>query len=126
MTHDDSLTARTGRLLDEARYLNLATVSPESLPWVSVVEYAWLAGPLRFVFGSATGSRHSRDIASSPRVSGSLFVTGGAATGVDFASVDGAQFTGRCAEIPADELDRYHSVFYEAVFPEEAQRTEWM
>ncbi|WP_327352406.1 pyridoxamine 5'-phosphate oxidase family protein [Streptomyces sp. NBC_01304] len=119
------LGERTRRLLDTARYLNLATVSADGSPWVATLEYAWLAGPpLRFVFGSATGSRHSRDVARSARVSGSLFVAGGG-PGLDVAAVDGAQFTGTCAEVTAAELDRYHSVFYETVFPDEQQRSEW-
>ncbi|MFF3755437.1 pyridoxamine 5'-phosphate oxidase family protein [Streptomyces sp. NPDC002018] len=126
MLDDASLAERTGRLLREARYLNLATVSPTGRPWVATLEYAWFAGPPRFVFGSATGSRHSRDLAASPQVSGSLFLAGGGATGVAFAAVDGAQFTGRCAEVPAVDLDRYYSGFYEAVFPDERQREQWM
>lgn len=125
MTVDDGLAGRTRRLLNSARYLNLATVSPEGLPWVAVLEYAWLADPLRLVFGSATGSRHSLDVGSSPRVAGSLFATDGT-SGVGLAAVDGAQFTGRCSEIPVEDLDRYYSVFYEAVFPDAGQRAEWM
>ncbi|MFD0395754.1 pyridoxamine 5'-phosphate oxidase family protein [Streptomyces nogalater] len=97
MAIDESLIERTAHLLDRARYLNLAT-SRDGAPWVATLEYAWFAGPLRFVFGSSTGARHSGDIRADPRVSGSLFVTEGAA-GVAFASVDGAQFTGRCTEI---------------------------
>ncbi|MEW2066814.1 pyridoxamine 5'-phosphate oxidase family protein [Streptomyces sp. NPDC007346] len=120
-----SLTDRTERLLAQARYLNLATVSPEGSPWVATLEYAWLGGPPRFLYGSATGSRHSRDIASSPEVGGSLFVGGGAA-GLEVAAVDGAQFTGVCSEVAAADLERYHSLFYEAVFPDEAERARWM
>jgi hypothetical protein len=122
----DHMVDRTRRLLGEARYLNLATVSPDGRPWVATMEYAWLGDPLRFLFGSATGSLHSRNIASSPRISGSLFVGPGSVAGLDLAAVDGAQFTGTCAEITAGDLDRYHSLFYEAVFPDEAERAQWM
>ncbi|MFD5778921.1 pyridoxamine 5'-phosphate oxidase family protein [Streptomyces sp. NPDC126933] len=121
----ESMADRTRRLLNEARYLNLATVSPGGRPWVATLEYAWLDEPLRFLFGSATSSQHSRDIASSPRISGSLFLSGGH-TGLDIAAVDGAQFTGTCSEIAATDLDRYHSVFYEAVLPDERERAQWM
>lgn len=121
----NSMVGRTRRVLNEARYLSLATVSGEGRPWVATLEYAWLAEPLRFVFGSATGSQHSRDIASSPRISGSLFLSGGT-DGLDIAAVDGAQFTGECSEISPGELDQYYSAFYEAVFPDEQQRAEWM
>jgi Pyridoxamine 5'-phosphate oxidase len=125
VTNGDSLAARSRRLLDEARYLNLATVSPGGRPWVAVLEYAWLADPLRFVFGSATTSRHSTDIAAFPQVSGSLFLAAGS-VGLDIEGVDGAQFTGTAREVPAAELDRYYAVFYETVFPDPDQRTEWM
>lgn len=125
MTHDDGLAGRTHRLLCEARYLTLATVSADGRPWAAVLEYAWLPDPLRFVFGSATSSRHSRDAATSPRVSGSLFLAGG--TGEwDVSAVDGAQFTGTCSEVAAGDLDHYHRTFYESVFPDPAQRAEWM
>jgi uncharacterized protein YhbP (UPF0306 family) len=124
MAIDDSLAGRTRHLLDTARYLNLATVTEEGTPWVATLEYAWFARPLRFVFGSAAGSQHGRDVAAAPRVSGSLFVTGGVA-GVEIAAVDGAQFTGRCAQIPPGRLGEYHAAFYEAVFPDPRQRARW-
>ncbi len=120
----DSLADRTRRLLDKARYLNLATLSARGRPWVATLQYAWLDAPLRFLFGSATGSQHSRDIAASPWISGSLFATGGG-NELDIAAVDGAQFTGRCSEIAATDLNRYHSVFYEYLFPDEQERARW-
>ncbi|WP_052845159.1 pyridoxamine 5'-phosphate oxidase family protein [Streptomyces sp. NRRL S-31] len=123
MTADESLTERTAHLLNTARYLNLATAR-DGLPWVATLEYAWFTDPLHFVFGSSTGSRHSGDLRAEPRVSGSLFVTAGAA-GVAVASVDGAQFTGRCAEIGPELLDAYYAPFYETVFPDARQRAEW-
>ncbi|MET0234716.1 MAG: pyridoxamine 5'-phosphate oxidase family protein [Kibdelosporangium sp.] len=125
MTSADSLAGRTLRLLNTARYVNLATVSADGLPWVAVLEYAWLADPLRLVFGSAIGSRHSRDVAKLPQVSGSLFVAGGG-EGLDVSAVDGAQFTGSCAEVAADDLDQFYSAFYETVLPDPRQRAEWM
>jgi len=124
MNKDPDLAARTRRLLDEATYLNLATVSAENEPWVAVLQYAWIADPLRFVFGSAISARHSRHLASSPAVSGSLFVAGvGGDTAIT--AVDGAQFTGRCSEVATDDLGRYHSTFYESVFPDAEERAEW-
>ncbi|MFF2412018.1 pyridoxamine 5'-phosphate oxidase family protein [Streptomyces sp. NPDC058092] len=121
----DDLAERMKRVLDTARYLNLATASEEGDPWVATLEYAWFADPLRFVFGSATTSRHSRHLRARPEVSGSLFITGSDGAGVDIASVDGAQFTGRCTEIPPDRLDDYYARFYETVFPEPQQRAQW-
>ena len=125
MTDYENLVARSKRLLDEARYLNLATVSAHGEPWVAVLEYAASTNPLRFVFGSATGSRHGQDIARSRSVAGSLFVAGNE-SGVDFAAVDGAQFSGRCRELAGAELDDHYATFYAAVFPDPAQRAEWM
>ncbi|MEV0899971.1 pyridoxamine 5'-phosphate oxidase family protein [Actinoplanes sp. NPDC049802] len=115
---------RTRRLLDRARYVNLATVSPEGEPWVATLEYAWFAGPLRLVFGSATGSRHSLDVAANASVSGALF-TAPAGPGLDVAATDGAQFTGTCVEISPDDLPGYHAGFYRAVFPDPRQRAEY-
>ncbi|MFE9613880.1 pyridoxamine 5'-phosphate oxidase family protein [Streptomyces sp. NPDC006012] len=123
MAIEESLIDRTAHLLNEARYLNLATTW-DGTPWVATLEYAWFPDPLHFVFGSSTGARHSSDIRSQPRVGGSLFVREGAA-GVAVSSVDGAQFTGRCAEIAPEQLDAYYAPFYETVFPDARQRTEW-
>ena len=118
----DGLVERTRRILDEARYLSLATVSNDDRPWAAVVQYAWVADPLRFLFGSAAESRHSRHIASRPWVSGSLYVAGDPKS---LTSVDGAQFTGRCYELGAEDVARFHTTFYDAVLPDPEQRAEW-
>ncbi|MET9444022.1 pyridoxamine 5'-phosphate oxidase family protein [Streptomyces sp. NPDC006610] len=120
-TTDGTPLGRTRRLLREARYLNLATVSAEGRPWIATLEYAWLADPLRFVFGSAALSRHGRNVASNPHVGGALFMAPGT-PGLDIGAVDGAQFTGTCGEIPAGELDEYYADFYRAVFPDPDER----
>ena len=120
MTVVDDLAARTRRLLAEARYLSLATVSTDEHPWSAVLQYAWLPGPLRFIFGSATQSRHSRDITARPLVAGSLYTAGG-----ELMAVDGAQFTGVCRELSAEEVERYHATFYDAVLPDARDRAEW-
>jgi uncharacterized protein YhbP (UPF0306 family) len=116
---ETSLADRTRRLLEEDTYLTLATVSADGLPWAAVLQYAWLDDPLRFLFGSATGARHSRHIAARPRVSGSLFVAGDSLT-----AVDGAQFTGTCVEV--SDVDRYYTAFYTGVLPDPRLRAEWM
>ncbi|MFC7310174.1 pyridoxamine 5'-phosphate oxidase family protein [Streptomyces monticola] len=121
----DVLAERTRRLLDEARYLNLATVSADGEPWVATLQYAWLGDPLRLVFGSAAVSQHGRDIAARPRVSGSLFVAGGDGGGLDVGALDGAQFSGRCTALTGGDLERYHGFFYEALFPDERERARW-
>ncbi|MGW7274611.1 pyridoxamine 5'-phosphate oxidase family protein [Streptomyces sp. NPDC054864] len=113
--------ARTRLLLDRARYLSLATVSPEGRPWVATLEYAWHPDPLRFVFGSARASRHGQNIAHTPAVSGTLFVAP-TTPGLDVGAVDGAQFTGTCREISADEVGDHYAHFYRSVFPDPEQR----
>lgn len=117
---DDSLAGRSRRLLDEAGYLTLATVSTDGQPWSAVLQYAWLAEPLRFLFGSAIQARHSRHVAARPQISGSLFVAGG-----DLLAVDGAQFSGTCVELCAADVHRYHARFYDAVLPDARDRAEW-
>ena len=117
---DDNLAERTRRLLNEAKYLSLATVSTDEHPWSAVLQYAWLAAPLRFLFGSAVQSRHSRHIATRPRVSGTLFVAGGA-----LLAVDGAQFSGTCRELSTEDVERFHGTFYDAVLPDARDRAEW-
>jgi uncharacterized protein YhbP (UPF0306 family) len=115
------LVDRTRRILAEATYLSLSTVSADDLPWTAVLQYAWLLNPLRFLFGSATQARHSEHIALRPNVSGSLYVAGeGALT-----DVDGAQFTGMCRELTAAEVAAHHGTFYDAVLPDEAMRAEY-
>lgn len=114
------LADRTRRLLDEARYLSLATVSTGEQPWSAVLQYAWLADPLRFLFGSAVQSRHSTDITTRPLVAGSLFVAGG-----ELMAVDGAQFSGTCRELCPDEVAEHHATFYDAVLPDARDRAEW-
>jgi uncharacterized protein YhbP (UPF0306 family) len=116
-----SLTDRTKRILAEAKYLSLSTVSDEEQPWSAVLQYAWLAEPLRFLFGSATQSSHSRHIETRPAVSGSLFVTGDG----ELTSVDGAQFTGTCRELTAAEVREHHATFYDALLPDEKSRAEY-
>lgn len=117
---EDTPSARTRRLLDEAKYLSLATVSTGEQPWSAVLQYAWLPNPLRFLFGSATQSRHSTDIATRPRVSGSLFTAG-----TELMAVDGAQFQGLCRELTATEVETHHATFYDAVLPNARDRAEW-
>ena len=116
----EDVARRTRRLLDEAKFLSLATVSTEEQPWSAVLQYAWLPRPLRFVFGSAVQSRHSTDVMTRPRVAGSLFVAGG-----ELLAVDGAQFAGTCRELSPDEVVAHHAAFYDAVLPDAAERAEY-
>jgi len=115
------LPERTRRVLAEAKFLTMSTVSPDGQPWSAVLQYAWLPAPLRFLFGSATQSRHSQDVAARPGVSGALFVAGA----TELTDVDGAQFTGTCRELTTAEVTEHHAAFYDAVLPDEASRAEY-
>jgi uncharacterized protein YhbP (UPF0306 family) len=115
------LPERTRRVLAEAKFLTMSTVSADGTPWSAVLQYAWLPDPLRFLFGSATQSRHSQDVAADPRVSGALFVAGEG----ELTEVDGAQFTGTCRELTAAEVAEHHATFYDALLPDEASRAEY-
>jgi uncharacterized protein YhbP (UPF0306 family) len=114
------LVTRTRAVLESAKYLSLATVSTGEQPWSAVLQYAWLADPLRFLFGSAIQSRHSTDVTTRPRVAGSLFVAGG-----ELLAVDGAQFSGTCRELCPEEVAEHHATFYDAVLPDARDRAEW-
>lgn len=121
MTVDPTLAERTRRILTEAGYLTLATTDGDGRPWAAVLQYAWLPDPLRFLFGSATASRHSRHVAARPAVSGALFVTDDG----ELTAVDGAQFTGACRELVADEVAAHHAAFYDALLPDATSRAEY-
>lgn len=114
-----TLADRTRRILAESKYLSLSTVTDDGLPWTAVLQYAWLDAPLRFLFGSATESLHSTNIAARPTVSGSLYLPG------TLTEVDGAQFSGTCRALEADEVAEHHQAFYDALLPDEALRAEY-
>lgn len=121
----DTLIERSKRILDEAHYVTLATVSSSGEPWSSAVHYIWMHDPLRMLFSSVTDSQHSRNVADHPLVSGSLFITG-VPNEIPIATVDGAQFLSTCTEVPQVELEEYHARFFEAAFPDLAMRQTWM
>jgi hypothetical protein len=121
-----SLARRSRFLLDNARFVTLATSGPDG-PWASTVNFVALNDPLRLLWYSQRTARHSQNIAATPRISGSLFLTG--LTGADAPAglpLDGGQLTGTCHEVSGDELpDLYHS-YYQKNFPDEAVRQQWL
>lgn len=56
------------QLMHNVRFCLLSTVTPEGLPWGSPLFYNYDAS-YRIVFESAKDARHSRNIATNPRVS---------------------------------------------------------
>jgi len=118
---EPSLTERTKRVLEEAKYLSLSTVAPDGKPWSAVMQYAWLPQPLRLLFGSATRSRQSAHLVANPSIAGSLYIAGNG----ELTAVDGGQFTGTCRELTEEEVRRHHGTFYDALLPDEESRAEY-
>jgi nitroimidazol reductase NimA-like FMN-containing flavoprotein (pyridoxamine 5'-phosphate oxidase superfamily) len=54
-------------IIDDGRYMTLATADADGVPWASPVWYA-PAGSGEFLWVSAADARHSRNIAARPRV----------------------------------------------------------
>jgi hypothetical protein len=54
-------------------------------------------------------------------VSGALFVTDDG----ELTAVDGAQFTGACRELVADEVAAHHAAFYDALLPDATSRAKY-
>lgn len=121
-----SLARRSRFLLDNARYVTLATTGPDG-PWSSPVNYVALHEPLRLLWHSPRTARHSQNVTVSPRVSGSLFLTGiiGAHERAGL-PLDGAQLTGMCYEVSEDELsDLYHHYYEKNFFLDPAECHQW-
>lgn len=120
MTPLPELTERSDHLIENARFMTLATEGPEG-PWASTVNYVPLREPLRLLWYSLRRARHSRNIESRPGLSGSAYLTGLPGFGLD-----GAQFTGtaHAVEDPR-ELDAMSEWYYERNFPDEEVRRQW-
>ncbi|MEU2718769.1 pyridoxamine 5'-phosphate oxidase family protein [Streptomyces sp. NPDC007205] len=114
------LVERSQHLLDNARFMTLAT-SDGASPWASTVNFVALRAPLRLLFYSLRSARHSRHVERHPVVSGSIYMTGLPGFGLD-----GAQFTGFCQTVDRDSLTEYHRLYYELNFPDDAIRREWL
>jgi uncharacterized protein YhbP (UPF0306 family) len=119
------LVRRSRILLKQARYVTVAS-DGRGGPWAATVNYVALTRPLRLIWYSLCNARHSTNIATRPRVAGSVFRTG--LTDNDSPSgipIDGAQLLGACREVPAEELEIYYQHYYEMNFPDPAVRAAW-
>jgi uncharacterized protein YhbP (UPF0306 family) len=114
-----SLLERSTSLLDNARFLTLATRGAEE-PWAATVNFVPLRSPLRLLWYSLRSARHSRHIAENPRVAASIFMTGLPGLGLD-----GAQLAGTCESVE-DRVADHHRLYYELNFPDEALRAQWL
>lgn len=121
----DALLRRSRYLLDSARFVTLATQG-SSGPWAATVNYVVLFRPLRLLWYSSRAARHSVNIASQPRVAGSIFLTNltGSQAPVDL-PIDGAQLAGVAREVSAEELPTYYEHYYELNFPDPEVRAQW-
>lgn len=72
MTDDPELVTLTREIIDQNRYLVLATADPSGAPWASPVWYAH-DGYREFFWVSDPAARHSRNIAARPGVSLVIF-----------------------------------------------------
>ncbi|MFD6329884.1 pyridoxamine 5'-phosphate oxidase family protein [Streptomyces niveus] len=120
MTSLSRLTERSDFLVENARFMTLATQGSEGA-WASTVNFVPLRNPLRLMWYSLRRAQHSRNIESDPRTSGSVFMTGLS----DGLGLDGAQFTGTASAVGPDGLDELSSWYYERNFPDDEVRDQW-
>jgi uncharacterized protein YhbP (UPF0306 family) len=99
MNNHRNLLERSTSLLDNARFLTLATRSSEE-SWAATVNFVPLRSPLRLLWYSLRSARHSRHIAENPRIAASIFMTGLPGLGLD-----GAQLTGTCESVEKGKVD---------------------
>ncbi|MER5867369.1 pyridoxamine 5'-phosphate oxidase family protein [Kitasatospora sp. NPDC002040] len=117
MTTQQQLRERSDFLIENARFMTLATTGPDGA-WASTVNFVPLRDPLRLLWYSLRRARHSRNIEADPHLSGSLFLTG-----LDSElTLDGAQFTATAAAVGPAELDELSSWYYRRNFPDEETR----
>lgn len=121
MTPHAQLVDRSDFLIENARFMTLATRGADGRAWASTVNYVPLREPLRLLWYSLRRAQHSRNIETDPAVSASIFMTGLAGLGLD-----GAQFTGEAHPVGPDELERLSTFYYERNFPDEEVRREWL
>lgn len=127
VTATDSLAEpaqRSRRLLGNARFMTLATISPQGEPWASTVNYVCGYRPLRLIWYSMRDALHSRNIAAQPRVSASVY-RDDPETGSPI-GLDGGQLSGVCRAVPDAGVAAVHQQYYALNFPEESLRRQWM
>ncbi|MFJ1595797.1 pyridoxamine 5'-phosphate oxidase family protein [Streptomyces sp. NPDC088261] len=119
MTTLAKLTERSDHLIENTRFMTLATQGPEGA-WASTVNYVPLREPLRLLWYSLRRARHSRNIEADPRLSGSVYLTGLPGLGLD-----GAQFTATARAVGPDRLEELSEYYYLRNFPDEEVRRQW-
>lgn len=115
---------RSRTLLESARFMTLATVSPGGEPWASTVNYVCQREPLKLIWYSMRDAAHSRNIGANAAVSASIFRYDlGTASPI---GLDGVQLAGECRAIPDAEVEQTHQHYYQRNFPDALIRRQWM
>lgn len=123
MVNNMNLVQRSLYLLNSARFFTLASRQMDDLPWASTVNYVPLFNPLRLVWYSMRGARHSQNICEHSEVSGSLFRYD--MRDISPLGLDGAQFTGIVREIPQSECEHIHQYYYRLNFSNALERAHY-
>ena len=105
-----NLKTRSLLLLQNTRFLTLATQGDDQLPWASTVEHCVKLNPLRFIWFSSRQAKHSKNIQHNEKVSGSLF--NHSLPEIHKLGLDGMQFTGKARELSALECEEALDEFY--------------
>jgi uncharacterized protein YhbP (UPF0306 family) len=120
--HVDPLIYRSNVLIERGRFITLATCGPDGA-WASTVNFVPLRDPLRLLWYSQRHVQHSRNIADTPEIAASIFLTQDVTTEV---GLDGAQLTGTVRTIEdEDELAERAEWYYTRNFPDEQVRDQW-
>ena len=107
----DQLASRAREIIDENRYLTLATADQDGLPWASPVFFT-PDGYADFYWVSSPEARHSRNIAVRPEVGIVLFDST-----VRIGTAEAVYLSAVAAQVPDDELERCARL-YSGRFPE--------
>ena len=107
-TMDDALLGRVQDYLDRHNVMTLATHGPAG-PWAAAVFYA--RDGLRLYFVSSPGSRHGRDLETSPRAAAAIHEDDRG-----WREIQGVQLEGRVAPVDDADLPRVRAI-YSAKFP---------
>lgn len=105
-----NLKTRSLLLLQNTRFLTLATQGNDQLPWASTVEHCVKLNPLRFIWFSSRQAKHSKNIQQNEKISGSLF--NHSLPEMLKSGLDGMQFTGKARELTDAECEEALEEFY--------------
>jgi nitroimidazol reductase NimA-like FMN-containing flavoprotein (pyridoxamine 5'-phosphate oxidase superfamily) len=100
MSESEDTAAIAHRIVDANMYMTLATADADGRPWASPVWYA-PAGPTEFLWVSAPGTRHSRNIAVRPEIAIVIFDST-----VPVGAAEALYMDARAAQLSVDALEQ--------------------